>query len=116
MNSFCRSVLAIGMAGVLAGIGAPVSALAQGMNLRVGGNYTIGFQEGAAPGGGVAPAVNGAPKPLVTYRVLGSSADQQWYRLRMVLRDPQAGWYIPPGATDIWINMAYVMWVQEAQR
>lgn len=116
MNSLNRRALLAAMLGLFALIGGSVAAQAQGMNLRVGGNYSIGFQDGMAPAVATPPAPNGAPKSMATYRVLAGTADQQWYRLRMVARNPAGGWYTPPGSPEVWVNMNYVMWVQEVLR
>jgi len=98
--------------GILAGICLlPLSAQAQGMVLK-GGNYAIGFQDGSGPA--PAPvAANGTQKNIAVYRVLAASGDQQWYRVRMVVRNPQGGWVTATGAPEVWINLAYAMWVQE---
>lgn len=98
-----------------------VQAQAPGFNLKQGCNYAIGFQENMAPGAGPgmeAGATVAAPsgRSVAVYRVLGSSADQQWYRLRMVARAPQGGWYTPPGTPEVWVNLAYATWVQEVLR
>ena len=121
MNHASRKALLAGAVGVVAAIGLPVCALAQqqqGMTLKMGCNYAIGFQDGS--GLGPAPvAANGAAqiqRPLAVYRVTGVAGDQQWYRVRMVVRNPQGGWLTPPGAPDVWINLAYTMWVQEVTR
>ena len=104
----------LGAVGVLAGIGWPVCAQAQGMGLKTGGLYAIGFQDGVGPGPAPVAANAAAPQRAVaTYRVLGASSDQQWYRMKMVVRNPQGGWFTPPGASEVWVNMAYAMWVQE---
>ena len=119
MKEWSRKACRAGAVGVLAGIGLPVCALAQGMGLRVGSHYAIGFQDGGGPGPApvAANTVNPAPQRTVaTYRVLGSAGDQQWYRVRMVLRNPQGGWITPQGAPEVWINLAYAMWVQEVLR
>jgi len=117
MNPFRRDVLMAGVIGVLAGIGATASVQAQGIALKPGCTYSIGFQDGTAPG---AVAVNNAPnttsKGVATYRVMAGTPDQQWYRLRMVTRNPAGGWYTPPGAPEVWVNLNYVMWVQEVLR
>lgn len=117
MNRLSRKARILGAVGILAGIGLPISAQAQGMTLKQGCNYVIGFQEGAAPAAALPPvAANGNQRPIITYRVLGSAGDQQWYRIRMVARNPQGGWYTPPGSADVWVNLNYVMWVQEVLR
>jgi len=115
MNPLNRSVLLAGAIEVCALTGASVAAQAQGMNLRVGANYSIGFQDGMTPAVVANPAPNGA-KSIATYRVLAGTADQQWYRLKMVARNPAGGWYTPPGSPEVWVNMNYVMWVQEVLR
>ena len=94
---------------LLAGIGTPSSAQAQGMSLKLGVNYAIGFPDSVALG-------NGLAKGVATYRVVGAAGDQQWYRVRLVARNPQGGWYTPPGAPEVWINLSYAMWVQEVLR
>ncbi len=105
-----------GALGILAGASVPAAAQAPGFLLKPGCNYAIGFQENMAPG--VPPA--GAPAPaghnVATYRVMGTAGDQQWYRLRMVARAPQGGWYTPPGTPEVWVNLTYAMWVQEVLR
>jgi hypothetical protein len=117
MNPLSRSALAAGVIGVLAGIGAPVFAQGPGMSLKPGGNYAIGFQDGMVPGG-VTPntAPNGAQKSVTVYRVISGTSDLQWYRMRVVARNPAGGWYTPPGSPEVWVNMNYVMWVQEVLR
>ena len=117
MKGWRCKVRILGMVGVLAGIALPVCAQAQGMGLKTGSLYAIGFQDGAGPG--PAPvAANAATPPqraVATYRVLGVSGDQQWYRLKMVVRNPQGGWLTPQGASEVWVNLAYAMWVQEVR-
>jgi hypothetical protein len=104
-----QRIFMAGALGICLGFGAPVSAQTQGMILKPGWNYAIGFPDGGAPGSGVG-------KGVVTYRVLGAAGDQQWYKVRMVARAPQGGWVTPPGAADVWINLNYAMWVQEVLR
>jgi len=105
---WCKSLGAVSM-GVLAAFGMPSSAQAQGMNLKQGWNYAIGFPEATAPESGLARGV-------ATYRVLASAGDQQWYRIQLVARKPQGGWYVPQGTPEVWVNMSYAMWVQEIIR
>ena len=107
-----------GALGILVAAGVPAAAQAQGFLLKPGCNYAIGFQENMAPGlppvGALASASAG--RNVATYRVVGSAGDQQWYRLRMVARAPQGGWYTPPGTPEVWVNLTYAMWVQEVLR
>ena len=117
MNQWSRKTCIMGTVGILAGIGLPLAAWAQGMTLRPGANYALGFEEGAVPATALPPvAANGNQKVITIYRVLAASGDQQWYRIRMVARNPQGGWYTPPGTADVWVNINYVMWVQEVTR
>jgi len=109
MNQICRKALRCGMLGLLLGVGMPVAAQAQGLALKQGWNYAIGFPETAAPGSGVAKGVG-------TYRVLASAGDGPWYRVQAVARKPQGGWYVPPGTPEVWINLSYALWVQEVLR
>jgi len=126
-----HGVLMAGALGVLAGV--PMAAQAQtpgfnprqaqapGFNLKQGCNYAIGFQENMAPGVGQSMGPGSAVaapggRNVAVYRVLGSTADQQWYRLRMVARAPQGGWYTPPGTPEVWVNLSYATWVQEVLR
>ena len=99
--------------GILAAIAMPSSVQAQGLNLKQGWNYAIGFHEAGAPGSapGAAPAKN-----VATYRVMASAGDLQWYRVQMVARKPQGGWYVPQGTPEVWVNLNYAMWVQEVIR
>jgi hypothetical protein len=119
MKEWSRKARRLGVVGVLAGIALPLCALAQGLGLKVGYNYVIGFQEGASPvlepvAANVAQR-NAPQKNVTIYRVIASAGDQQWYRVRMVLRNPQGGWYSPPGTPDVWVNLAYATWVQEVR-
>jgi hypothetical protein len=110
MNHLCSKSLGAMALGVLAAIGTPSSAQAQGMYLKQGWNYTIGFPETTT-----APE-SGLSKGAATYRVLASAGDQQWYRVQMVARKPQGGWYVPQGTPEVWVNLNYAMWVQEVIR
>ena len=116
MKQWSRKARRVGAVGILTGIGWPLFAQAQGMALKVGCNYAIGFPEGANPGPAPVAANAAAQRPLATYRVLASAGDQQWYRVRMVMRNPQGGWFTPAGAPEVWINLPYMMWVQEVLR
>lgn len=110
MNRLNRKARIAGVVGVLTGFGLlPVSAPAQGIALKQGWLYAIGFPDTATPGSGTA-------KGVTTYRVLASAGDQNWYRVRMVARNPQGGWMTPPGTPEVWINLSYAMWVQEVLR
>jgi len=111
MNHLCCKSLCAGAIGVLIALGAPGSAQAQTMTLKQGWNYAIGFPET----GSASPA-SGVVKGVATYRVLASAGDQQWYRVQMIARKPQGGWYVPPGTPEVWINLSYAMWVQEVLR
>ncbi len=87
------------------------------MSLKPGAHYAIGFQDGAAPVAVLPPvAANMNQRPVAVYRVIASAGDQQWYRVRMVARNPQGGWYTPPGSQEVWVNLTYAMWVQEVLR
>ncbi|MDD5349177.1 MAG: hypothetical protein PHQ12_03095 [Chthoniobacteraceae bacterium] len=112
-----RGMLLAGALGMAAGMGTPAAAQAQGFQLKTGCHYAIGFQESMTPGAVAAPSP-AAPggRNVAVYRVLGSAGDQQWYRLRMVSRAPQGGWYTPPGSPEIWVNLTYALWVQEVLR
>ena len=117
MKGWSRKVRRVGAMAILAGIGAPLSAQAQGIALKPGCNYAIGFQDGAVPAAALPPvAANMNQRPVAVYRVIASAGDQQWYRVRMVARNPQGGWYTPPGTSDVWVNINYMMWVQEVTR
>jgi len=105
----CRKTLVAGAVSLLVGICIPLTAQAQGMNLKQGWNYAIGFPDSVTPGAGIA-------KGVATYRVLGSAGDMQWYRVQMIQRKPQGGWYTPPGTPEVWVNLTYAMWVQEVLR
>lgn len=109
MDHLCSKSLGAVVLGVLAAIGTPSLAQAQGMNLKQGWNYAIGFPEVTSPESGLARGV-------ATYRVLASAGDQQWYRIQMVARKPQGGWYVPQGTPEVWVNLNYAMWVQEVLR
>lgn len=109
MNKYCRKSLGMVAVGILTGMGTAVSVHAQGMNLKQGWNYAIGFPDTTTPNSGVARGV-------ATYRVLGTAGDQQWYRLQMIVRKPQGGWHVPPGTPEVWVNLNYAMWVQEVLR
>lgn len=113
-----RGMLAAGIGALgLAALALPAAAQGQGFSLKQGCHYAIGFQESMTPGLPTNPppiAANG--RTVVVYRVLGSAGDQQWYRLRMVARAPQGGWYTPPGAQEMWVNLSYALWVQEMTR
>ncbi|MCX6966690.1 MAG: hypothetical protein NTZ46_02740 [Verrucomicrobia bacterium] len=107
----------MGAVAIWAGLALPLAAQAQGMALKPGCNYAIGFQDGAVPVAALPPvAANMNQRPVAVYRVLASAGDQQWYKIRMVARNPQGGWYTPPGSSDVWINLSYAMWVQEVLR
>ena len=109
MRHLCSKSLGAVALGVLAAIGSPFSAQAQGLNLKQGWNYAIGFPETTAPESGLV-------KGVATYRVLASAGDLQWYRIQMVARKPQGGWYVPQGTPEVWVNLSYAMWVQEVLR
>jgi len=117
MKRSSRKALMVGAMGLVAAIGLPMAAQAQGMMLKPGCTYAIGFQEGMAPTPALPPvAANVNQRAIATYRVMGATGDMQWYRVRMVARNPQGGWYTPPGTSEVWINLTYVMWVQEVLR
>lgn len=99
----------IGAVAVLSGLGLPNSVQAEGIALKQGWLYSIGFPDTATLGSGVA-------KGVATYRVLATAGDSSWYRVRMVVRNPQGGWMTPAGAPEVWINLSYAMWVQEVLR
>jgi len=119
MNRLSRKAFMLGAVGILTGIGMPMPLSAQGpgLTLKPGCNYAIGFQDGALPAPALPPvAANVNQRAVATYRVIGTAGDQQWYKVRMVARNPQGGWYTPPGSSDVWVNLNYVMWVQEVLR
>ena len=119
MNPWSRKALRVGTVGLIAGIGLPMSAQTQGpgIALKPGCTYAIGFQDGAVPASALPPvAANVNQRTIATYRVIAAAGDQQWYRVRMVARNPQGGWYTPPGSADVWVNLNYMMWVQEVTR
>jgi len=107
---------AVGMALLAAGLwaGAPVSrAEAEGMAaLKLGWTYNIGFPESLQdqenPKLGVSAGVN-------AYRIMGFGGDT-WYRVQRVFRHPNGGWFTPPGAPSVWVNMGYAYSIQEATK
>ena len=112
MNRLSRKARMLGAVAVLAGMGSPLLAQnpsAGGVVLKQGWLYAIGFPDTVTVGSGIA-------KGVATYRVLGSAGDQQWYRLRMTVRNPNGGWMTPPGTPEVWVNLNYAMWVQEVLR
>ena len=102
-----------------------LSAVAQAPTpflLKPGCHYAIGFQDNIAPGYPAAQPQQPQAQPasgarnVAVYRVINTAGDQQWYRIRMVVRAPQGGWITPPGAPDVWVNVTYAVWVQEVMR
>ncbi len=117
---------AVILAGALS-LAAP-AAQAQGLQLKPGWVYAIAFPDpGGANGangngGSDGPGGNGNPgsvaptgRSVGLYKIVGA-ADQNWYRVRPIVRNPQGALVPMPGGSELWVNLNFAMWAQEVLR
>lgn len=115
---------AVILAGALS-LAAP-AAWAQGLQLKPGWVYAIAFPDpGNGNGGGSdGPGSSGNPgsgsiaptgRSVGLYKIVGA-ADQNWYRVRPITRNPQGALVPMPGGAELWVNLNFAMWAQEVLR